>query len=173
MKAHKVEEVRFGVNQQYEDMNIKLIWKEGGLYISISGIILNDGEKWYELPVGNLEDISIIEEDPITILFKSEALRVVITGKNAEKLSALRHFLLPYIHGTPTNEWRTLKSLLKIMSLGIQDIKTLSELLHVNEAEINNLINQARAEGIMDTNGELTAKGREMFSPEEKPLIEE
>ena len=99
MKAQKYEDVEFVINQTTENFKANLIWKKGGLYLSLSGLFLTDGTVWYELPVKDLNNISIIREEPLKLKFKIPSFDVVISGDHAERLLALRHFLLPYISG--------------------------------------------------------------------------
>ncbi len=86
MKARKYENVEFVINHSTDDVKLSLIWKKGGLYLSLSGLFLTDGNTWYELPVRELENISVISDSPLKLRIKIPSLDIMISGKRAEKL---------------------------------------------------------------------------------------
>ena len=98
MKAKRLEEVNFSINILKDDNDqLNLTMKEGQLFLSVAGLLLGDENSWYELPVQELKDLSIVDEEPLKLKFDFENIEVTITGKNPQYLMALRHFLLPFI----------------------------------------------------------------------------
>ena len=162
MKARKYENVEFVINHSTDEMKLSLVWKKGGLYLSLSGLFLTDGNTWYELPVKELENISVVSDTPPKIRLKIPQLDIMISGERAEKLLALRHFLLPYISGEePDSE---LKALLRFWGIGIKEPAILSKLLKIDVKDIEELITESRNKGFIDGDGEITADGNRMFS---------
>jgi len=98
----KVQSVSFSVIFPALEPEIGILWKEGGLYLSYSRLLLDDEKgKWYEIPFKEISSIELEEEGKEAVLnfrFGSGGLRV--KGENKETLLALRHFLLPLIGGT-------------------------------------------------------------------------
>ena len=78
-----------------QDMNMK--WRQGQLYISITSILLSDKDKWYEMPVREIESIHIEEDSVPKVRFAFKSYDVTLTSKNMDQLRALRHFLMPFI----------------------------------------------------------------------------
>jgi len=164
MKARKYENVEFVINHSTDDVKLSLIWKKGGLYLSLSGLFLTDGATWYELPVKELEKISVVSDTPLKLRIKIPSLDILISGERAEKLLALRHFLLPYMAGeTDGNE---LKGLLRFWGMEIRDLDILSKLLKMEENEVEQLIKNAKLKGLIDGNGDLSPEGNDIFSDE-------
>lgn len=161
MKARKYENVEFVINHSTDDAKLSLIWKKGGLYLSLSGLFLTDGETWYELPVRELENISVVSESPLKLRIKIPSLDIMISGERAEKLLALRHFLLPYISGEKDDD--EVKALLRFWGIDIRDVNVLSKLLNTEPASVVKLIDEAKAKGLIDENGDLSSKGNNMF----------
>ena len=166
MKARKYENVEFVINHSTDDVKLSLIWKKGGLYLSLSGLFLTDGETWYELPVRELENISVVSDSPLKLRIKIPSLDIMISGERAEKLLALRHFLLPYISGEKDDN--DIKALLRFWGIEIRDVNVLSKLLNIKPAKAVKLIDEAKAKGLIDGNGDLSSKGNNMFSKGEK-----
>ena len=146
-------------------MKLSLIWKKGGLYLSLSGLFLTDGDTWYELPVRELENISVVSDSPLKLRIKIPSLDIMISGERAEKLLALRHFLLPYISGEKDDD--EVKALLRFWGLDIRDVNVLSRLLNIEPERVVKLIDEAKAKGLIDGNGDLSSKGNNMFSKDE------
>lgn len=173
MELHKVEDVDFRINQgPLSDGNINLILKEGELYLSLENVVLTDGKRWYDLPIKELENIQLISEDPVKLRFQLPSLDVIVTGKEAERLMALRHFLLPYIQ--PKREEimkENLKYLLKFWTLGIRDAQSLTMLLPLTIDETTKLIASAKEDNLITKEGKLTELALEMFSPKEKEIL--
>lgn len=159
MKAKKYENVEFVINYSGEDsIKLSLVWKKGGLYLSLSGLFLTDGSTWYELPVKDLENISIVSENPLKLRLKIPSLDILISGQRAERLLALRHFLLPSISdGSGADK---LNSLLRFSALGIKEIEVLSKLLDVDDQKVEDLISVAKDKGYINQEDELTELGK-------------
>ncbi len=162
MKARKYENVEFVINHSTDDVKLSLIWKKGGLYLSLSGLFLTDGDTWYELPVRELENISVISDTPLKLRIKIPSLDIMISGERAEKLLALRHFLLPYISGEKDDN--DVMALLRFWGIEIRDVNVLSKLLNMDPAKVVKLIDEAKAKGLIDEDGDLSSKGNNMFS---------
>lgn len=169
MKARKYEDVEFVIDQKADNFQANIIWKKGGLYLSLSGLFLTDGTTWYELPVRDLDNISIIREEPLKLKFKIPSFDVTISGEHAERLLALRHFLLPYISGKKhENE---MKALLKLWAIGIRDPHILRKLLGLDQEKVEELIKKARAEKILYENGDIGPNGNSMLTDEEREFL--
>ena len=167
MKARKYENVEFVINHSGEDsLKLSLIWKKGGLYLSLSGLFLTDGSTWYELPVKDLENISVVSEDPLKLRLKIPSLDIMISGQRAERLLALRHFLLPSISDEGGAD--KMKTLLRFRSQGINDKEVLSKLLNVDTQQIEDLSNLAVEKGYINEDYELTELGNTQIALKEE-----
>ena len=167
MKARKYENVEFVINHSGEDsLKLSLIWKRGGLYLSLSGLFLTDGSTWYELPVKDLENISVVSEDPLKLRLKIPSLDIMISGQRAERLLALRHFLLPSISDEGGAD--KMKSLLRFRSQGINDKEVLSKLLNVDSQQIEDLSNLAIEKGYINEDFKLTELGNAQIAIREE-----
>jgi hypothetical protein len=165
MKARKYENVEFVINHSTDEMKLSLVWKKGGLYLSLSGLFLTDGNTWYELPVKELENITVVSDAPPKIRLKIPQLDIMISGERAEKLLALRHFLLPYISGEKPDS--DLKALLRFWGIGIRDAAILSKLLKIETDDIERLIAESKGKGLIGRDGEITPAGNRMFSDDD------
>ncbi len=174
MELHKVEDVDFRINQgPLTESNINLILKEGELYISMENVVLTDGKKWYDLPIKELENIQVIDENPIKLKFQLPSVDVVVSGKDAERLMALRHFLLPYIQ--PKREAimkENMTYLLKFWTLGIRDAHSLTMLLPLTIDEVTKLIQSAKEDKYITKEGKLTELALDLFSQKEKEILQ-
>ena len=166
MKAKKYENVEFVINHSGEDnIKLSLVWKKGGLYLSLSGLFLTDGSTWYELPVKDLENISIVNDEPLKLRLKIPSLDILISGQRAERLLALRHFLLPSISdGGGVDK---LNSLIRFIALGINEADVLSKLLDVDLQKIGDLISIAKEKGYIAEDGGITESGKAHINPKE------
>lgn len=169
MKARKYENVEFVINHSSDDMKLSLVWKKGGLYLSLSGLFLTDGNTWYELPVKELEHITVLSDAPLKLRLKIPSLDIMISGDRAEKLLALRHFLLPYISGTKGDT--ELRSMLRFWGIGIRDQKILAKLLNIEPARVKELISEAKSKHLLEKNGDLSRDGNHIISDGEKSLV--
>lgn len=173
MELYKIEDVDFSINQDsVSDGNINLILREGELFLSLRNVVLTDGTKWYDLPIKELENVEVIGEEPTKLRFQLPSLEIVVTGKYAERLLALRHFILPFIHPQRKEIMRdSLKNLIKFWSLGVTKITALATLLPLTGEEIRTLITSAKEKKLISGEGRLTEKAYEMFSPKERELL--
>lgn len=173
MELCKIEDVDFSINHGLvfeEDIN--LVWNEGGLYLSLRNIMLTDGKRWYDIPIKELENVQVISDNPIKLRFQLPSLEVIVTGKNAERLLALRYLLLPYIHPKRREKMKdSLKGLIKFWCLGIRSVTAFSSLLPLTAEEARKLIASAREVELITQEGRLTDKAYEMFSPTERELL--
>ena len=168
MKARKYENVEFVINHSSDDMKLSLVWKKGGLYLSLSGLFLTDGNTWYELPVKELEHITVLSDAPLKLRLKIPSLDIMISGDRAEKLLALRHFLLPYISGT--KEDTELRSMLRFWGIGIRDQTILGKLLNIEPARVKELISEAKTKHLLEKNGDLSRAGDQLLSGDDEVL---
>ena len=98
MKAGKVSDVSFDVHLIPDDQTpLRLVVKDGELCLSLSGLLLKEKNIWYELPLRDIKDVIVIENDEAKLKFVLEDLEVIVKGKNPAHLRALRHLLLPLI----------------------------------------------------------------------------
>ena len=97
MKVKKIEDVNFSVQLLDGDVDVQLKWKDGQLYLALSGILIGSGDKLYEIPLKDLEGIEVVDEKPIKIRFTLKDVIVTVSGKNPEQLHAVRHLLLPLV----------------------------------------------------------------------------
>ncbi len=174
MELHKIEDVDFSITQGLaSDQNINLVWKEGELYLSMKNIVLTDGKRWYDLPIKELENVQVISENPTQLRFSMPSLEVIVTGKYAERLLALQHLLLPYLHPKREKLMKdNLRTILKFWALGVRNITALATLVPLTAEEVRKLIISAREEKLITTGDKLTKKAYERFSPEERELLQ-
>ncbi len=97
MKAHKVDDVSFRVNLMASESQVDLSWKNGSLFLSIRGLLLEQSGEWFEIPIRDVRYIQLVEDEPVKLLFGLENTDIVVTGENPNHLMALRHFLLPFV----------------------------------------------------------------------------
>lgn len=97
MKAHKVDDISFRVNLMTSDSQVDLSWKNGSLFLSIRGLLLEQSGEWFEIPIRDVRYIRLVEDEPVKLLFGLENADIVVTGGNPNHLMALRHFLLPFV----------------------------------------------------------------------------
>ncbi len=98
MKVKKVEDVDFSIRLLDGDVNVRLEWKEGQLYLALSGILVGSADKMYEIPLRDLEGIDILDESPLKIQFTLKDVIVTVSGRSPEQLHAIRHLLLPLVN---------------------------------------------------------------------------
>ena len=167
MKAQKYENVEFVINHAGDDgIRLSLVWRKGGLYLSLSGLFLTDGSTWYELPVKDLENISVVSDDPLKLRLKIPSLDIMVSGQRAERLLALRHFLLPSISDEGGSD--KLRAMMRFRALGIRDPELLSKLLNVEMQKVEDLAGIAREKGLLDGEGRLTDAGHVFVRPEKE-----
>ena len=173
MELYKIENVDFSINHGIvSEGSINLILKEGELFLSLENIILKDEKRWYDLPIKELENVEVISENPIILRFLSSSLELTVSGKYAERLLALRHFLMPYIHPKRKEKMKdSIKSMIKFWSLGVRNLQAFANLLQLTVDEIRRLIVFAKEKGLISQDGKLTDKAYNMFSSEERELL--
>ena len=164
MKAQKLDKVIFRINHLSEEMNIGVSSKEGVVFLSMQGLVLSDGELWYEIPLKELFSVSIVDEEPLKGRLQMAAVDVTLSGQKAERISALRHFLLPYISNPPRE--KLMGGVLKIWMMGIRDADSVSKLFSIGREEAGSLLKEAEERGLI-TDGRLTEKAIEYFTNEE------
>ncbi len=165
-KMQKVGNVTFRIVASNVDMGF--VWKDGALYLTLNNLMLTDGDIWYEIPIKDLQNI---ENREGTLSFEVESMSLTIKGKNAERLLALRHLLLPLIEGEGGGE-ELAESIVKLMLLGIKDEKIMASVLKVDEDEIRDGLKKAEENGLIHGK-DVTEKGKSLLSPEEIELLED
>ncbi|UCE38445.1 MAG: hypothetical protein JSW00_04240 [Thermoplasmata archaeon] len=173
MELHKIEDVDFSINEIIgtED-DINLIWKEGELYLSLRNLVLKDKKRLYDVPLRELENVQVISENPTKLKFQLPSVEVIVSGKYAERLLALRHFLMPLIQ--PKREElmkESCNTLIKFWHLGVRSPVALATIMPLTAEEVRRLISSAKENELIDLKGRLTDKGYERFSPEERNLL--
>jgi hypothetical protein len=174
MELHKIEDVDFSITQGFaSDQNINLVWKEGELFLSMKNIMLTDGKRWYDLPIKELENVQVISENPTKLRFQLPSLEVIVTGKYAERLLALQHLLLPYLRPKREKLMKdNMRTILKFWSLGVRNITALTTLVPLTADEVKKLVASARKEELITADDKLAKKAYDMFSPEERELLQ-
>ncbi len=163
----KVETIMFQISQE-DSAGMELLWKDGSLYLSLSKLMIDDGNIWYAIPFEELRDIEAGDDGGIT--FKIEGANLRIRGESAERLMALRHLLLPLIE-RKTEDGELIGELVKLLLLGIKDREIIASLLKRDVRTISALIKEAEEKGY--TAGmSVTEKGKSLLSAEEKEMIE-
>ena len=143
-----------------------LLWKDGSLYLSISGLMLTDGDRWYSIPFKDLKDI---EADEGEILLKIDGAEIRIKGENAERLMALRHLILPLIDGVPKEDELTV-DVIKMLLIGIKDRDVIGALLKKDPADIERIMENAEKNGYI-SGYDVTGKGKALLSPEDMEML--
>lgn len=170
LEARKFAEGEYRITQKIDHCKVELAWREGGLYLTLSDILFSHGEQYYVIPIREIERISVLKEKPIRLLLEFGNIEIEFTGEAGHKLSALRHLLLPYIKGEKGQE--KMKLLLLYWVMGIHSPKALSALLSISQDECEMLIAQAKDENYISNNGKITRKGIEMFTLEEREMLD-
>jgi hypothetical protein len=173
MELHKIEDVDFTINHNFQSQrDINLVWKEGKLYLSFKNLFLTDGKVWYEMPIKELENVQVMSENPTKLRFQLPSVEVIVTGKYAERLQALRHFLLPFLDSKRKKIMEdSLIYLIKFWHLGVREPKAFTTLMPLTVEEARKLIASAKEEDLISTEGKLTEKAYQMFSPKERELL--
>lgn len=173
MELYKIEDVDFSINHGFvSEGSINLILKEGELFLSLKNIVLKDNKRWYDLPIKELENIEVICENPTKLKFQSPSVEVIVSGKYAERLLALRHFLMPIIHPIRKEKMKdSFKNLLKFWSLGVRDPSAFATLLQLTAEETRKLIALLEEQNMINKDGKLTEKAYDVFSPNERELL--
>ncbi|MEW5937637.1 MAG: hypothetical protein AB1665_07455 [Candidatus Thermoplasmatota archaeon] len=171
MKAQKYADVQFAIQENGDrELSLSIVWRDGDLYLSLSGLFLNEGGAWYEIPIADLQKVNVINESPLQLRFSVPSLDVVVTGQRAERLLALRHFLLPYIGGK--GAMNGVEALLKFWAVGVHDIEILGKLMGKGKEDVGGLVARSREQGLISSDGRVTDKGLSLLRPEERRLIE-
>ncbi len=97
MEIKKLEDVAFSVNIADGDVEMKLQWRNGELYLAVSGIMLGVEDTFYEIPIKDVEKIEIVDEKPLKLRFTLKDAAVTVTGRSDNQLKAVRHLLLPFV----------------------------------------------------------------------------
>jgi len=168
MKAYQLEEVKFAISPKDSGINIGLVWKAGKLYLAMSGIMISDGNVWYEIPIEKIRDISITEDNPPRLRINIPALDIEVSGERAETLIALRHFLLPQLVARGEDE--ELANLVKLWGAGLHSPLLISSLMKTDERRVYHLIEKAEKEGYI-SGEEITEKGIDLLSEEDVAFI--
>ncbi len=165
-ELQKVETVMFQISHG-DGVGVSLMWKDGSLYLSVSKIMITDGERWYAVPFEDLKDVSAGDEGYISL--KIDGAEIKIRGESAERLMAFRHLLLPLIEKRPEDE-EILEELIKMILLGIKDKRVIASLLKRDVSAIEDAMKKAEKLGYID-GGRVTEKGKSILSDEEKEIM--
>ena len=165
-ELQKVESVAFQINSD-DDVGLGLVWKDGSLYLSISKIVLTDGERWYAIPFKDLHDIKAGDEGCISL--KIEGAEIKVKGENADRLMALRHLLLPLID-RKVEDGRLMEELLKILLLGIKNREVIASLLKRDLSTVDDLMESAERLGYV-LGDEVTPKGKSILPDKDREMM--
>lgn len=168
MKAQKVDDIKFTIEQDQQDLEFNLVHKEGGLYLSLYNIFVKSDEKWYEIPLEKLYDIEILQKEPPKLRFELPSMKITIRGKYAEKLLALRHLLMPYITDN-YERVEPLKEVIKMWGLGITDRTTVSDILKMEEEKVDEYLKEAKDKDLIEGDN-LTEEGKKFLNGEKDYL---
>lgn len=157
MKAQKIDNIRFTIDQGYPDLNVDIRSRKGELYLSLSNILFKEGATYYEIPINKLQFIKVLNKDPLEIEFTVPSIRIKVLGANAERLLALRHLLLPYLEGKDADV-EPLPNIINLWSLGIRKNRAISDLLRIPMENVVTLVEKAKTEMLIDDDG-LTEEG--------------
>ena len=163
-EMQKVGDVTFRIVDSNIDMGF--VWRDGSLYLTLHNVMITDGDVWYEIPIKDLESIEAEEE---ALSFVVGSMRIKMKGRNAERLMALRHLLLPLISGEPAGNDLT-ESIIKLIMIGINDEEVLASLLKRDREDVRNALDIAEREGLI-SGGKVTEKGRERIPLEEREIL--
>ncbi len=97
MFARLIDIVQFDFRMKDNSKEYNLASGGGKLYITDNGLLLSDGSSWYQIPFNEVKDIIDLDYDNPSLLLNLSSLRIFIHGSQANILSALRHYLLPYV----------------------------------------------------------------------------
>jgi len=97
MFARLIDIVQFDFRMKDNSKEYNLASGGGKLYITDDGLLLSDGSSWYQIPFNEVKDIIDLDYDNPSLLLNLSSLRIFIHGSQANILSALRHYLLPYV----------------------------------------------------------------------------
>ena len=165
-EMQKVGDVTFRIVDSNMDMSF--VWRDGALYLTLHNVMITDGDVWYEIPIKDLENI---EADGESVSFVVESMTLTMKGRNADRLMAVRHLLLPLIEGAPPGKDLT-ESVIKLMLIGIKDEDVMSSVMKRDVSEVREAIESAEKEGLI-SGGDVTEKGKALLLPEERELLEE
>ncbi len=97
MFARLIDIVQFDFRMKDNSKEYNLASGGGKLYITDDGLLLSDGNSWYQIPFNEVKDIIDLDYDNPSLLLNLSSLKIFIHGSQANILSALRHYLLPYV----------------------------------------------------------------------------
>jgi hypothetical protein len=164
-ELQKVGDISFRIWD--ENMDMRFLWKDGELYLTLHTVMLTDGNAWYEIPIKDLRNIEVVDER--TVRFVVDKMNLSIKGKRAERLLALRHLLLPLIEGETERDIE--EGVLKLMLLDIDDPMIISSLLKKDAEEVRAAILKAEMKGFIH-DGKVTEKGMRSLPEEDIKLLE-
>jgi|GEM_PF-5989613 hypothetical protein len=171
IEAKKYADVEYKLSQKIDHCKIELLWHEGGLYFSLSEIMISHGEQYFVIPIREIERLSVINEKPVKIVLDFGGMELIFTGEAGHKLLALRHLLLPYINRNK-EEKDKMKMLLLYWAMGIRGLSALSTSMGMSLEECDMLIAEAKDKRYINTKGELSQEGAALFSEEEKEKLD-
>lgn len=171
VEAKKFADVEYKIYQKIDHCKLDLLWKEGGLFLTLSEVLISHGEQYYVIPIKEIERVSIVSEKPVKLVLEFGNIELVFTGEAGHKLSAFRHLLLPYIKSAsqPSDK---MKLLLLYWAMGLQTIKSLSAAIGIEIEECDMLLAEAKDRKYISKKGKLTKLAMELFSPAEQEKLD-
>ncbi len=102
MKLQPIDDVNYHIAlNKGRTKDVQIQWKTGQICLSFNNIFLTGENTVYEIPLGDVSSIDIIENDKTKLLFNLNSIKVCVNSENPARLRALRHFLLPFINERP------------------------------------------------------------------------
>ncbi len=164
--AVKVDDVGYSFldeKKESGDMKVDFVWKHGTLYLSLSGLLLDAGGKWYEITIEDLQTIRILCSKPTKLLFELGGIAVILVGKNAETLIALRHMLAPFMDRKRKKKLDDrsdfIAEFLKLWGVGARDLKAIGCLCGTDLQNAKRVKQLAVKRGYIDERGEVSQMG--------------
>ncbi|MEM4292947.1 MAG: hypothetical protein QXJ27_02105 [Thermoplasmata archaeon] len=171
VKAKKFADIEYRISQRIDHCKVELSWKEGGLFLSFSEILLSHEEQYYVIPIKEIERITVLSEKPVKLALELGNIELVFTGEAGHKLHALRYLLLPYIKGA-SQAGESMKTMLLYWALGLHTPMALSAATGRSPEECEMLVAEAKDKRYISKKGKITMEAMELFSPEEREKLD-
>lgn len=97
MLARQIDEVRYDLKIQADTEEYTVAEGGGQLYLSDEALLINDDSEWYDIPLDKIVNIERKKTNGL-IRFILDGMTVSVSNEKGTRiLSALRHYLLPFI----------------------------------------------------------------------------
>ena len=167
MKVHKIDDVKFSLEKGSGE---HVLDRMGELHLSVDGVIIHEGESFFELPFGSLRSLVVSRTKPLRLRFASEKFNLELEGTRAERLWALRALILPTINGGDVPK-PGLKTMLVLRCTGVKDMDLIGRIMGLTEISMEELKTDARLRGYLTNEDVVTGDGMLLFSGQEKRFV--